>query len=201
MSQPNQHLILASASPRRLDLLQQIGIVPARVLPADIDETPQPREVPEAYVKRVAHEKLLAVLAALRGEDASPDGRFVLAADSIVAVGRRILGKPRDAAEAASFWRLYSGRRHRVYTAVALANPVDKIALRVVMTQVHIKQLTAAEIDRYIASNEWQGKAGGYAIQGRAEALVKAVSGSISNIIGLPLCVTRNLLIGNGWLE
>jgi septum formation protein len=84
---------------------------------------------------------------------------------------------------------------------VALANPVDKIALRVVMTQVHIKQLTAAEIDRYIASNEWQGKAGGYAIQGRAEALVKAVSGSISNIIGLPLCVTRNLLIGNGWLE
>lgn len=203
----HQRLILASASPRRLDLLRQIGVDPAAVIPADIDETPLPREVPLSYVRRIATAKLQVVcnqLAASNSSssvDTAPTPTFVLAADSIVAVGRRILGKPVDADEAAKFWRLYSGRRHRVYTGVALANPAGKMVVKVAITQVQFKSLSEAEIARFIANNEWQGKAGGYAIQGVAEAFVQSVSGSISNIIGLPLCLTRNLLIGNGWIE
>jgi septum formation protein len=199
-----QRLILASASPRRLELLRQIGVDPAAVIPADIDETPLPREVPLAYVRRIAATKLQVVcdqLANSSSADTAPPPTFVLAADSIVAVGRRILGKPADAVEAAKFWRLYSGRRHRVYTGVALANPAGKVVVKVATTQVQFKSLSEAEIARFVATNEWQGKAGGYAIQGAAEAFVQSVSGSISNIIGLPLCLTRNLLLGNGWIE
>ena len=199
-----QRLILASASPRRLELLRQIGVDPAAVIPADIDETPLPREVPLAYVRRIAATKLQVVcdqLAANSSADTASPPTFVLAADSIVAVGRRILGKPADAVEAAKFWRLYSGRRHRVYTGVALANPAGKVVVKVATTQVQFKSLSEAEIARFVATNEWQGKAGGYAIQGAAEAFVQSVSGSISNIIGLPLCLTRNLLLGNGWIE
>ena len=199
-----QRLILASASPRRLELLRQIGVDPAAVIPADIDETPLPREVPLAYVRRIACAKLQVVcdqLANSSSADTAPLPTFVLAADSIVAVGRRILGKPADAVEAAKFWRLYSGRRHRVYTGVALANPAGKSVVKVATTQVQFKSLSEAEIARFVATNEWQGKAGGYAIQGAAEAFVQSVSGSISNIIGLPLCLTRNLLLGNGWIE
>ena len=200
-----QRLILASASPRRLELLRQIGVDPAAVIPADIDETPLPREVPLAYVRRIAATKLQVVCdqlaAANSSTDTAPPPTFVLAADSIVAVGRRILGKPADAVEAAKFWRLYSGRRHRVYTGVALANPAGKVVVKVATTQVQFKSLSEAEIARFVATNEWQGKAGGYAIQGTAEAFVQSVSGSISNIIGLPLCLTRNLLLGNGWIE
>ncbi|MBU3655593.1 MAG: septum formation protein Maf [Alphaproteobacteria bacterium] len=202
-----QRLILASASPRRLELLRQIGVEPAAVIPADIDETPLPREVPHGYVRRIAAAKLrvvceqLAASSSSSSADTPPPPTFVLAADSIVAVGRRILGKPADAVEAAKFWRLYSGRRHRVYTGVALANPAGKMVVKVAITQVQFKSLSAAEIARFVASNEWQGKAGGYAIQGMAEAFVQSVSGSISNIIGLPLCLTRNLLLGNGWIE
>jgi septum formation protein len=199
-----QRLILASASPRRLELLRQIGVDPAAVIPADIDETPLPREVPLAYVRRIACAKLQVVcdqLANSSSADTAPPPTFVLAADSIVAVGRRILGKPADAVEAAKFWRLYSGRRHRVYTGVALANPAGKSVVKVATTQVQFKSLSEAEIARFVATNEWQGKAGGYAIQGTAEAFVQSVSGSISNIIGLPLCLTRNLLLGNGWIE
>jgi septum formation protein len=200
-----QRLILASASPRRLELLRQIGVDPAAVIPADIDETPLPREVPLAYVRRIAAAKLQVVCdqlaAANSSADTAPPPTFVLAADSIVAVGRRILGKPADAVEAAKFWRLYSGRRHRVYTGVALANPAGKVVVKVATTQVQFKSLSEAEIARFVATNEWQGKAGGYAIQGAAEAFVQSVSGSISNIIGLPLCLTRNLLLGNGWIE
>jgi septum formation protein len=199
-----QRLILASASPRRLELLRQIGVEPAAVIPADIDETPLPREVPHVYVRRIAAAKLQVVcdqLANSSSADTASPPTFVLAADSIVAVGRRILGKPADAVEAAKFWRLYSGRRHRVYTGVALANPAGKMVVKVAITQVQFKSLSEAEIARFVASNEWQGKAGGYAIQGAAEAFVQSVSGSISNIIGLPLCLTRNLLLGNGWIE
>jgi septum formation protein len=200
-----QRLILASASPRRLELLRQIGVDPAAVIPADIDETPLPREVPLAYVRRIACAKLQVVCdqlaAANSSADTAPPPTFVLAADSIVAVGRRILGKPADAVEAAKFWRLYSGRRHRVYTGVALANPAGKVVVKVATTQVQFKSLSETEIARFVATNEWQGKAGGYAIQGTAEAFVQSVSGSISNIIGLPLCLTRNLLLGNGWIE
>jgi septum formation protein len=199
-----QRLILASASPRRLELLRQIGVDPAAVIPADIDETPLPREVPLAYVRRIAATKLQVVcdqLANSSSADTASPPTFVLAADSIVAVGRRILGKPADAVEAAKFWRLYSGRRHRVYTGVALANPAGKVVVKVATTQVQFKSLSEAEIARFVATNEWQGKAGGYAIQGAAEAFVQSVSGSISNIIGLPLCLTRNLLLGNGWIE
>jgi septum formation protein len=161
--------------------------------------------VPHGYVRRIAAAKLRVVCDQLAASSSSsadtPPPPFVLAADSIVAVGRRILGKPADAVEAAKFWRLYSGRRHRVYTGVALANPAGKMVVKVAITQVQFKSLSEAEIARFIASNEWQGKAGGYAIQGMAEAFVQSVSGSISNIIGLPLCLTRNLLLGNGWIE
>lgn len=181
-------LILASASPRRLALLAQAGIVPDQVVPADIDETPLPGELPAAYVARLSMEKAHFVAAQF------PDA-CVLAADTTVAVGRRILGKPEDEAQAAAFLRLMSGRRHRVFTGVCV-EAAGKARQRTVMTQVQFKRLSEAEIAAYLASGEWQGVAGGYRIQGLAERYIKAIHGSYSNVVGLPLLETCGLLRG-----
>ncbi len=189
-------LVLASASPRRLELLRQIGIVPNAVDPAEIDETPLSRELPPAHVMRLARAKAEAV------HPRHPDA-FVLAADTVVACGRRILGKPENEAAARRFLALLSGRRHRVYGAVAIATPTGRIAMRRVMSQVALKRLSEAEIAAYLATGEWQGKAGGYAIQGRAATLVSWMQGSYSNVVGLPLYETAQLLTGLGyrWLS
>ena len=184
-------LILASASPRRLDLLRQVGFEPATIDPADIDETPRAREEPRAYALRVAQAKLSAV--APRHPDAT-----VLAADSVVAVGRRILPKAETEAEARRCLALLSGRRHRVLGAIAVivmgAVAGGKVRTRLVETVVRFKRLSAADIDGYIQSGEWRGKAGGYAIQGRAAEFVAFLSGSYSNVVGLPLFETVALL-------
>jgi septum formation protein len=184
-------LILASASPRRLDLLRQVGIEPAAIDPADIDETPRPREQPRAYALRMAAAKWDAVAP-------RHPGAVVLAADSVVALGRRILPKAESEQEARRCLALLSGRRHRVVGGVAVGRAGPGIGsaprTRLVETVVRFKRLTAAEIDAYIASGEWKGKAGGYAIQGRAAAFVAFVSGSYSNVVGLPLFETVALL-------
>jgi len=181
------HLILASASPRRKELLAQVGIVPDKIIPADIDETPQKDELPLPYVQRMANEKAASVAAQF------PDAT-VLAADTIVTLGRRILGKPVDAKDAARMLSLMSGRRHKVCTGVTVIVPNQKPRQRTVETVVQFKRLTAQEIEWYIASQEWEGKAGAYAIQGRAEVFVKSIHGSFSNVVGLPLYETVNLL-------
>ena len=183
-------LILASASPRRLDLLARIGIVPDAVDPADIDEAAPPGELPRLHVTRLAAAKAAAVAA--RHPDA-----VVLAADTVVTAGRRILPKTEDEAQARDCLTLLSGRRHRVLTAVTVIAG-GTARHRLSTTIVTFKPLTAAEIDSYIESGEWHGKAGGYAIQGRAEAFVRFLSGSHSGVVGLPLFETRNLLLGAG---
>lgn len=185
-------LILASASPRRRELLAQIGIVPDEVLPAEVDETPAPGESPREHARRLAREKA-AKVAALR------PGALVLAADTVVAVGRRILPKSEDEETARDCLALLSGRSHRVFTGVALAGPGDEMRLRVVETRAKVKRLAPAEIDAYAASGEWKGKAGGYGIQGRFAAHVIAITGSYSNVVGLPLYETAMLLEGAGW--
>jgi septum formation protein len=182
-------LVLASASPRRRDLLAQVGVVPDDVFPADIDERPRRGELPRPYAERLAREKARA---------AGPDDAFVLAADTVVALGRRILGKPADAAEAERFLRLLSGRRHRVITAVAL-RAGDTLRERAVETAVKMKRLSDEEITGYLACGEWQGKAGAYAIQGFAGAFVPWIGGSYTNVVGLPLVETLNLLRGAGY--
>lgn len=181
-------LTLASASPRRVELLAQIGIVPDAIRPADIDETPLKAELPRVYAGRLAREKALAVQA---------DG-LVLAADTVVAVGRRILEKPADADEATQFLNLLSGRRHRVITGVALRHGA-KIFTRQVETAVRFKSMSSPEISAYIASEEWQGKAGGYGIQGLASAFIPWINGSYSNVVGLPLAEVSNMLVSAGY--
>jgi septum formation protein len=183
-------LILASASPRRLALLAQVGIVPDAVAPVEIDETPLPRELPRVCALRLADAKAGAAWAA--PEDA------VLAADTVVAAGRRLLGKPADAAEAARFLALLSGRRHRVITGVAVRRG-DRQWTRAVETAVRFRRLDAGEIERYLGSGEWRGKAGGYAIQGRAGGFVPWIGGSYSNVVGLPLAETLGLLEAAGF--
>jgi septum formation protein len=185
-------LVLASASPRRLDLLRQIGIVPDVIDPADIDETPRRGELPPAHVVRLAEAKARAV---------SPrhPGAFVLAADTVVACGRRILPKAEDEVTARACLAMLSGRRHRVYSGVALITPGSEIAFRRVLSMVAFKRLSAAEVEAYVASGEWHGKAGGYAIQGHAAALISWMSGSYSNVVGLPLFETAQLLAGRGY--
>ena len=185
-------LVLASASPRRLELLRQIGIVPDAVDPAEIDETPWPRELPAAHVARLARTKADVV------RPRHPDA-FVLAADTVVACGRRILGKPEDEAAARRFLQLLSGRRHRVHGGVAIVAPDGRIATRRVVSQVAFKRLSEPEIAAYLATGEWRGKAGGYAIQGRAATLVSWMQGSYSNVVGLPLYETAQLLTGLGY--
>lgn len=189
-------LILASASPRRLELLAQAGIVPDAVAAADIDETPEKNEKPRALVRRLARAKAQAT-AQKRGQGAEP--AFILAADTVVACGCRILGKPDDEAQARFFLTLLSGRRHRVLSGVALLSPDGALRERQVETAVRVKRLSAVEMDAYIASGEWRGKAGGYAIQGRAAAFAELVRGSHSNVVGLPLYDTMRLLEGAGY--
>ncbi|MEP1538557.1 MAG: nucleoside triphosphate pyrophosphatase [Paracoccaceae bacterium] len=182
-------LVLGSGSPRRLELLAQLGLTPDAIRPPDIDETPHAAELPRPYCSRMAREKAQAV-------KASPD-EVVLCADTTVAVGRRILGKPEDASEAAQFLRLMSGRRHRVITAIAVRKG-DKMWEREVVSQVKMKTLSDKEIAGYVATNDWQGKAGGYGIQGPAGALIPWISGSFTAIVGLPLSETALLLQAAG---
>lgn len=183
-------MVLASASPRRLELLAQIGVTPDRVVPADIDERPHGKETPRQMVARLAGAKLAHVAA---------PGVFTLAADTIVAVGRRVLGKPKDADEARRFLALLSGRNHKVITAIAVAAPDGRTAVREVTTRVTMKRLSAPELDAYIASDEWRGKAGGYGIQGLAGAFIPSIVGSYSAVVGLPLTETAALLEGLGY--
>ncbi|MGB7653949.1 MAG: nucleoside triphosphate pyrophosphatase [Novosphingobium sp.] len=188
MSAPR--LILASASPRRRDLIARLGLEPAAVQPAEIDESPLKAELPRPYAERMAREKTLAVDAA----DA-----HVLAGDTVVALGRRILPKAEDEATARRCLALLSGRRHKVLSAIALKAPDGAMRERISETIVRFKVLSAPEIDSYIASDEWHGKAGGYAIQGRAEGLIAWISGSHSGVVGLPLFETRTLLKAAGF--
>jgi septum formation protein len=185
-------LVLASASPRRLELLAQVGILPDAVDPAEIDETPFKTELPAPYVLRVAQAK--AAVVAPRHPDA-----FVLAADTIVACGRRILGKPEDEKAARRFLALLSGRRHRVYGGVAVITPDGRVATRRVVSQVAFKRLSDSELVAYLAAGEWRGKAGAYAIQGHGATLVSWMQGSYSNVVGLPLFEVAQLLTGLGY--
>ena len=191
-------LILASASPRRLQLLGQIGIEPDKLLPSEIDETALHKEQPRALARRLAQTKAeKARHVAVRHPDL--DGAYVLSADTVVAVGRRLLPKPEFTDEAAASLRLLSGRAHRVYTALCLITPAGKMRNRIVETRLRFKRLSREEIDTYLASGEWEGKAGGYAIQGRAGAFVTKLSGSYTNVVGLPLHETMTLLVGEGY--
>jgi septum formation protein len=188
-------LILASASPRRLSLLAQVGLVPDQVLACDIDETPQAREKPRAHAVRLAAGK--AEAASKRHEGGQP--AFILAADTVVGVGARILPKAETEAQARSCLSLLSGRGHRVFTAIHLITPQGAHRSRCVETRVALKPLSKAEIEAYIASGEWHGKAGGYAIQGLASAFVIRLVGSYSGVVGLPLAETCALLAGSGY--
>jgi septum formation protein len=182
--------ILGSGSPRRRELLAQIGVVADDIRPPDIDETPLKSELPRPYCIRMAHEKVRAVQA---GAD-----DIVLAADTTVALGRRILGKPQDAGEAAAFLHAMSGRRHRVITAVAVRRG-DKDWQKDVVTAVKMKTLSNDEVNAYLATNDWQGKAGGYGIQGPAGAFIPWIQGSFTAVVGLPLAETANLLLAAGY--
>lgn len=185
-------LVLASASPRRLALLAQIGVVPDVVQPADIDETPYPDEAPRRHAERLALEK--AAVAAVSGS-------FVLAADTVVALGRRILPKAASAPEVRACLTMLSGRRHHVLTAVVLVGPDGRSTARLVDSVVGFARLTEAQIDAYVATTEGEGKAGGYGIQGRAAAFIRFLSGSYTGVVGLPLFETAQLLRGQGWLR
>lgn len=185
-------LVLASASPRRLALLELIGVRPDRVAPADIDETPRAGELARDLAGRLAAEKAAAAAA-------KEPGALVLAADTVVGVGRRILPKAEDEATARVCLALLSGRAHRVWTGVALCGPAGERRARIAETRVKVARLEPADIDAYIASGEWNGKAGGYAIQGRFAAHVISIIGSHPNVVGLPLYETANLLKGAGW--
>jgi septum formation protein len=185
-------LVLASASPRRLELLARIGVVPDAVQPAEIDESPADGELPAPYACRMAAEKAASAAAA-------EPGVLILAADTVVAVGRRILPKTEREEEARACLALLSGRRHRVLSAVATVAPDGTARHRLSTTIVAFKRLSGDEVESYLAGGEWRGKAGGYAIQGRAEALVRFVSGSHSGVVGLPLFETRALLRAAGY--
>jgi septum formation protein len=185
-------LVLASASPRRLELLARIGVVPDAVIPAEIDETPRKGELPAPYAERMAAEKAAAVRAQ------EPEA-LVLAADTVVAAGRRILPKTETEGEVRATLGLLSGRRHRVHSAVTLIRPDGTARHKLSTSIVAFKRCEPRELDAYIAAGEWRGKAGGYAIQGRAEALVRFLSGSHSGVVGLPLYETRALLRAAGY--
>ena len=188
----HKDLILASASPRRRELLNQAGIIPSAIAPVEVDETPLASEKPGDYTRRLAAQK--ATLVAKKNR-----GALVLAADTAVAVGVRILGKPGNRAEAEKFLKLLSGRRHRVITSIALKPPSKKLVQKTVITSVSFKRLTAGEINWYLECGEWRGKAGGYAIQGKAGAFVKRINGSYTNVVGLPLYETLAILRAHGY--
>ncbi len=189
---PHKILILASASPRRLLLLDQIGIVPDQVIPAHIDEDPLKGELPRDLAGRLAVDKARAVAA-------DHGGAFVIGADTVVACGRRALPKAETGDQARDCLNMLSGRRHRVHGGICLITPDGEVRTRIVTTIVHVKRLTPSEIDKYIASEEWRGKAGGYAIQGRAAGFIRQVNGSYSNVVGLSLYEVSQLLDGAGY--
>lgn len=191
-------LVLASGSPRRLQLLNQAGLEPDALEPAEIDETPERGELPRTLVVRLAREKALAVLSRVRNQD-DLKGAFVLAADTAVALGRRILPKPELLEDANACLRMLSGRTHRVYSGLALIGPNDKVRTRLVETRVRFKRLSKEDLESYLASGEWRGKAGGYAIQGLAGSFVVKLVGSYQNVVGLPLYETVQLLAGEGY--
>jgi len=191
-------LVLASGSPRRLGLLNQAGIEPDSLLPGDIDETPVKGERPRVLASRLAREKVEAALVTVNRDEALK-GAFVLGADTVVAVGRRILPKTEMMDEAAQCLRLLSGRSHRVYTGVCLATPKGSFRQRLVETRVRFKRLSGEEIDAYLAAGEWRGKAGGYAVQGLAGTFVVKIVGSYTNVVGLPLYEAMALLGGEGY--
>lgn len=197
MSTP-QKLILASGSPRRVELLQQAGIEPDQLFPANIDEAPQRMEHPRSLAKRLSRQKAEKAATSLALVE-SANGAYILSADTVVAVGRRILPKAELLDEANSCLQLLSGRAHYVYTGICLVTPSGKIRQKLVETKVRFKRLSRDEIDAYLATGEWRGKAGGYAIQGLAGTFAVKLVGSYSNVVGLPLYETISLLTGEGF--
>jgi septum formation protein len=191
-------LVLASGSPRRLALLNQAGIEPDSLEPAEIDETPERGELPRTLALRLAREKALKVQERVRLQDAIKDS-YILAADTVVALGRRILPKPELLEEASSCLRLLSGRTHKVYSGVCVVTPNDTVKTKLVETRVRFKRLSEQEIDSYLASGEWRNKAGGYAIQGLAGSFVVKLVGSYTNVVGLPLYESMAVLSGEGF--
>ena len=190
--------VLASGSPRRLQLLNQVGIEPDRLIPGQIDETPEKTELPRNLAMRLARAKADAALQSWK-RDPAADAVFVLAADTVVSVGRRILPKAEILDDAEKCLSLLSGRAHRVHTGVCLVTPKGAVRQRIVETRVRFKRLSREDRQSYLASGEWRGKAGGYAIQGLAGAFVTKLVGSYSNVVGLPLYETVNLLVGEGY--
>jgi septum formation protein len=198
-AQSHGKLILASASPRRLDLLKQINITPSLVLPADIDESSRKGEMPARLAARLALEKAQHIYKTLQNSDQASSDHYILAADTVVCCGQKSLGKPIDKAEAAKFLKQLSGGRHDVLGGIAVIAPNGQHSSKLIKTSVKFKRLTTQDIENYINSGEWDGKAGGYAIQGLAAAFIKSISGSYTNIVGLSLYETRNMLIGLGY--
>lgn len=193
-----QKLVLASGSPRRVELLAQAGLEPDRLLPANIDETPAKSEHPRSLARRLSRQKAEKAWSILRDEG-QHEGAFLLAADTVVAAGRQIMPKAELLDEASQCLRMLSGRSHRVYTGLCLVTPKEKLRQRIVETRVRFKRLSHEEMESYLASGEWRGKAGGYAIQGLAGTFVVRLVGSYSNVVGLPLYETVALLTGEGY--
>ncbi|MEI8146945.1 MAG: Maf-like protein [Alphaproteobacteria bacterium] len=191
-------LVLASASPRRLALLQQAGIEPDQLMPTEIDETPLPRESPRKLALRLARAKASTSAERLR-DDASAKGSLILAADTVVCVGRRILPKAETVEEAAACLRLLSGRSHRVYSGLCLVDAKERVRAKLIETRVRFRRLSKDEIEAYLASGEWRGKAGGYAIQGIAGAFVASLVGSYTNVVGLPLSEAVGMIAAEGY--
>ncbi len=191
-------LVLASGSPRRLALLNQIGIEPDRVAPTTVDETPKRNELARNLASRLAREKAEAAIPSVRADPAFKEA-LILAADTVVAVGRRVLPKAETIEEAAACLRLLSGRSHRVYTGLALVTANGGLRRKLVETRVRFKRLSREDIESYLASGEWRGKAGGYAIQGFAGAFVVKINGSYANVVGLPIHETMGMLTGEGY--
>jgi septum formation protein len=191
-------LILASGSPRRLSLINQVGISPDHLLPADVDEIPLKGELPRACANRLARVKAETALANVR-RDEELKGSYILAADTVVAVGRRILPKAELVDEASQCLRLLSGRNHKVYTGICLVTPKEGFRQRMVETRVRFKRLSEQDLDTYLASGQWRGKAGGYAAQGIAGSFIVKLVGSYTNVVGLPLYETVTLLAGEGF--
>ena len=198
LTMAEQKLILASGSPRRLDLLNQVGIQPARLMPMDIDETPKKSEHPRSLARRLSAEKANAAHAVLKGDPAWKHS-YILSADTVVAVGRRILEKTEYTEQASSALHLLSGRGHWVYTGVCLITPGGQLRQKIVQTKVRFKRLSGFEIENYLASGQWRGKAGAYAIQCIAGRFVQKLVGSYTNVVGLPLYEVTTLLAGEGF--
>lgn len=191
-------LILASGSPRRVELLSQAGVTPDRLMPMDLDETPRKNEHPRSLARRLSYDKAEAATAALKGDHAW-SGAYLLAADTVVSVGRRIVGKAELVEDAANALDLLSGRSHRVFTGICVVTPERRFRQKIVETRVRFKRLSRKEIDSYLGSGEWRGKAGAYAVQGLAGSFVVKLVGSYTNVVGLPLYETVSLLEGEGY--